>query len=98
MKINSDGCALCDSTWGDYWRVIENKNLFFCCNICADLFESLINQIKLKLESDFVDEIQLKGNSKHRKIYVKVSSSHYSGDVSFRFGKIVELNLTKTKI
>ena len=73
MKINTEGCALCDSTWGNYWREIEDQKLFFCCHICADLFENLIDQIKKKLGCNLIDEIQLEVNSKKRKIFVKLN-------------------------
>ena len=95
MKINSDGCALCDSTWGNYWKEIENQKLFFCCNVCSNLFENLLMEIKKKLDIDKIDEIQLKGNSKSRKITVKHNSTSYIGEVSFRFGKITNFDLKK---
>ena len=95
MKINSEGCALCNSTWGNYWRKIENQKIFFCCNVCADLFENLLIRVKQILESDKIDEIQLEGNSKSRKIFVKINSITYKGEICFRLGKITKFNLKK---
>ncbi|MCL5681184.1 MAG: TA0938 family protein [Candidatus Thermoplasmatota archaeon] len=80
MKRNYSGCALCDATWGDYHRVIEGENMFFCCSICADAFENAIDRVKNVKNWKTVDEISISGNySKGRKCVAKF------GNVEFHF-------------
>jgi hypothetical protein len=40
------GCALCGSSWGNYWRVTEGVNRFFCCSLCADAWENAVAKVK----------------------------------------------------
>ncbi len=40
------GCALCGSTWGNYWRETEGANRFFCCALCADAWENAVAKVK----------------------------------------------------
>ena len=40
------GCALCGSTWGDYYEEIDGQRLFFCCNLCAKGFTNIAEGIK----------------------------------------------------
>ncbi len=62
MKRNYEGCALCDATWGDYWRVIEGENTYFCCDICADAFENMIKKVKEVTGWPTVDSVEINGN------------------------------------
>ncbi|MHB1441066.1 MAG: TA0938 family protein [Cuniculiplasma sp.] len=63
IKTNNEkGCALCDATWGEYYRDIEGERTFFCCNICADIFESMVNNVKKRTGWGFIDYINLEGN------------------------------------
>lgn len=62
MKRNYEGCALCDGTWGDYWREIEGENTFFCCNICADAFENMIKRVKKETGWAKVESVAIEGN------------------------------------
>ena len=40
------GCALCGSSWGNYWRETEGANRFFCCSLCADAWENAVAKVK----------------------------------------------------
>ncbi|AKA48988.1 hypothetical protein IX51_07650 [uncultured archaeon] len=62
MKTNYEGCALCDATWGEYWREIEGQNMFFCCNICADAYENMIGEVKKKTGWEELDYVEITGN------------------------------------
>ncbi len=62
MKRNYEGCALCDGTWGDYWREIEGENTFFCCSICADAFENMVNRVKKETGWKKIDSVSIEGN------------------------------------
>jgi hypothetical protein len=62
MKRNYEGCALCDATWGDYWREVEGENMFFCCNVCADAFENMIKKVKDVTGWEKVDSVHIEGN------------------------------------
>ena len=56
------GCALCGSTWGDYYEEVEGERLFFCCDICAKEFKNMIKEVKVRTKWDKIDEIEIKGN------------------------------------
>ncbi|EQB69460.1 TA0938 family protein [Cuniculiplasma divulgatum] len=79
IKTNNEkGCALCDATWGEYYREIEGENMFFCCNICADIFENMVNEVKKRTGWSHIDYIQLVGNySKGRECEARSDKSVY---------------------
>ncbi len=57
------GCALCGSSWGNYWRTVEGVNRFFCCSLCADAWENAANVLKTKtgwprVDFLFLDDMQ----------------------------------------
>ena len=63
MKTNNElGCALCDATWGEYWRDIDGENMLFCCNICADIFETMVRKVKENTGWESLDYVELVGN------------------------------------
>ncbi len=63
MKTNNkDGCGLCNATWGEYYREIDKDNMFFCCNICADIFENMVKEVKKRTGWEIIDEVKLEGN------------------------------------
>lgn len=77
---NENGCALCDATWGEYYREIENERMFFCCNICADIFENMVNALKKETGWNHIDAVELHGNySEGRKCIAT------SGDNTFKY-------------
>jgi len=59
---NTEGCGLCNATWGDYWREIDGDNMFFCCNICADIFETMVKKVKETTGWEKIDYVELHGN------------------------------------
>ncbi|MGC8645478.1 MAG: TA0938 family protein [Thermoplasmata archaeon] len=62
MKRNYEGCALCGATWGDYWRVVDGENMFFCCSICADAFENMLTEVKKETGWNRIDEVSIDGD------------------------------------
>ena len=64
MKTNYEGCALCDATWGEYWRDMEGQNMFFCCNICADAYENMVREVKERTGWKTIDSINISGNGR----------------------------------
>lgn len=81
MKTNNtEGCGLCNATWGEYWREIDGDNMYFCCNICADIFETMVEKVKDSTGWKKIDYVELKGNySSGRECVAK------SGDQSFSY-------------
>jgi hypothetical protein len=70
MKVQS-GCAICGSTWGDYWREIDGERMFFCCEICADEFENMLREIKKRTGWREIDEIKIEGDYRGRVVSAK---------------------------
>ncbi len=62
LKVNYEGCALCDATWGSYYRTLEGSKLFFCCSICADAFENMIRRVREEKAWNRVDAVEISGN------------------------------------
>ncbi len=59
------GCALCGSTWGNYWREVEGANRFFCCSLCADAWENAARELKARTgwpRVDFLFLDDVRGN------------------------------------
>ncbi len=81
IKTNNEkGCGLCDATWGEYYREIDGDRMFFCCNICADIFENMVKEVKERTGWDSIDYIELIGNySKGRECTAK------SGDRAYKY-------------
>lgn len=81
MKTNNtEGCGLCNGTWGEYHRDIDGDNMFFCCNKCADAFENMVNRVKESTGWDHLDYVELKGNySSGRECVAR------KGDEEFRY-------------
>ena len=80
MKTNNEkGCALCDATWGEYYREIENERMFFCCNICADIFETMVSKVKQNTGWESIDYVELNGNySKGRECTARKGDDTFS--------------------
>lgn len=81
MKTNNtEGCALCNATWGEYWRDIDGERMFFCCNICADIFEEMVRRVKENTGWNRIDYVELNGNySRGRNCTAR------SGDSEFKY-------------
>ena len=81
MKTNNnEGCGLCNATWGEYHREIEGEDMFFCCNICADIFQNMVEEIKKRTGWDTIDSVDLHGNYSEGR-----ECSAHSGEKEFRY-------------
>jgi hypothetical protein len=63
-----EGCAICESTWGDYWEVVEGQRMFFCCEICATQFKNMISEVKKRTGWTTIAEIKIKGDYRGREV------------------------------
>lgn len=66
MKRNYDGCAICNSTWGNVWAEVEGERMFFCCDLCVVQFRSLIDRVKQTTGWAGVDAIEISGDRRGR--------------------------------
>ncbi|MCI4319731.1 MAG: TA0938 family protein [Thermoplasmata archaeon] len=81
MKLREDGCALCGSTWGDYWTEIDGERRFFCCELCALQFGHLLASIRNELGDGRVDGVAIEGDRRGRTVAVE----HPGGPSRFSF-------------
>ncbi len=70
MKHNYEGCAICDSTWGDVWAEVEGERTFFCCELCALQFQRLVDRIKTATGWARLDELMITGDRRGRLVDV----------------------------
>lgn len=75
MKVNYEGCAICDSTWGDVWAEVEGERRFFCCDLCATEFRELIDRIKSDTGFDHLDAIEIAGDRRGRRCRASVGTT-----------------------
>jgi YHS domain-containing protein len=61
-----EGCAICESTWGNYWAEVEGQKMFFCCEICETEFRNMIEEVKHRTGWKTIDEVKIKGDQKGR--------------------------------
>ena len=66
MKLNYQGCAICDSTWGNVWADVEGQRMFFCCDICRVQFLGLIERIKRETGWSRLDAVEVAGDRRGR--------------------------------
>lgn len=90
MIVNNTGCALCNSTWGNYYQTIENTKLFFCCEACANIFNEIIVYLKRKFEIVSIDKIGLQGNPRYRNFVIFSNKIEFKGKLTFSNKKILE--------
>lgn len=79
LKRNYDGCAICNSTWGNVWAEVEGERLFFCCDLCVVQYRNLIDRIKHETGWSRIDSIEIAGDRRGRTCVVA------SGDARSRF-------------
>jgi Ta0938 len=84
MKTNYRGCAICGSTWGDFWGEIEGEKMFFCCEICLRQLKDLVSSIKRKTGWQKIDEIKIEGDYSGRRC--TATSADRSAIFLVRFG------------
>jgi len=66
LKRNYDGCAICNSTWGNVWAEVEGERLFFCCDLCVVQYRALIDRIKQDTGWHQIDSIEIVGDRRGR--------------------------------
>ena len=66
MKLRSDGCVLCGSTWGDYWEEVDGEKRFFCCDVCARQLKNLISGVLAATGWDRLDALEIEGDRRGR--------------------------------
>jgi hypothetical protein len=79
LKRNYDGCAICNSTWGNVWAEIGEERLFFCCDLCVVQYRELWERVNREVGWDRVDSIDIAGDRRGRTCEVA------SGDRRARF-------------
>ncbi|MGD0587330.1 MAG: TA0938 family protein [Thermoplasmata archaeon] len=79
MKRNYDGCAICNSTWGNVWAEVEGERLFFCCDLCVVQYRGLIARVKQDTGWNEIDSIEIAGDRRGRTCAVT------SGEANARF-------------
>ena len=89
MKVNYSGCALCDSTWGEYYENVEGSKLFFCCQQCALLYKEIISHIKNFYHITNIQSLELHGNPRERIFKVNCEKTFFTGKIQFLNGRII---------
>ncbi len=89
MRVIEEGCVICGATWGNYWRAIEGQRMFFCCEICAVEFQSMIDEVKRRTGWSRVDEVTIEGEQRGRNCTAVSGSERYRFFIRFNSeGKI----------
>lgn len=72
MRVNFDeGCAICGSTWGNYWAEVEGEKMFFCCDICFVQFRNMIDEVKKRTGWRTVNAVNIEGDYRGRQCVAK---------------------------
>jgi hypothetical protein len=66
LKRNYEGCAICDSTWGNVWEEVEGERMFFCCSICVVQFRNLVGRIKEASGWPSIESVEISGDRRGR--------------------------------
>lgn len=66
MRVEGTGCAICGSTWGDYWEEVDGQSLFFCCSLCATQFKNMVQEVKRRTGWKAVAEVRMAGDYRGR--------------------------------
>lgn len=82
MKV-PEGCAICQSTWGNYWAEVEGQRMFFCCKLCETEFRNMIQEVKKRTGWKIIDEIQIAGGTRGRQCKALFSGKAYSYQIRF---------------
>jgi hypothetical protein len=76
LKRNYDGCAICNSTWGNVWAEVEGERLFFCCDLCVVQYRELMARMKQDTQWDRIDSIEIAGDRRGRTCEVTYGELH----------------------
>jgi hypothetical protein len=79
LKRNYQGCAICDSTWGNLYEEVEGERTFFCCSVCAIQFRRLVERLRKVTGWGHIDTLTIEGDRRGR------TCSATSNDRSLRF-------------
>ena len=90
MEVNYSGCALCDSTWGNFYKIVEGTQLFFCCDKCAEIYSKIVDRIKSEYDLLKIDYLMVEGNYQKRQFKAIANSREYSGVIVFSNGEILD--------
>ena len=92
----SDGCRLCGSTWGNWWEEIAGRREFFCCELCAVQWKSILHEVQAATGWPTVDYVRLTGSRWGRSGEAGHSAQIFEFEVAFtpegalrRFHRIV---------
>jgi hypothetical protein len=81
---NSDeGCAICGSSWGDYWDEVEGVRRFFCCDVCALQFREVVAAVRDRTGWPRVDGLTFVGDRRGRTGTATHDGSDYRFAVAF---------------
>jgi putative zinc binding protein len=83
METGQTGCLLCGATWGDYWEVVDGKKLFFCCEVCATDYKTIITEARKRRGWASVDSLEMEGDRRGRTCTAKLGRESYRFMVSF---------------
>ena len=83
MKVPEEGCVICDATWGNYWAEIDGQRMFFCCDICANEFRNMVDEVKHRAGWKTIDEVKMTGDYRGRNCTALSGDSKYSFYVRF---------------
>jgi hypothetical protein len=83
MKVKEKGCALCGSTWGNTWREVDGQRMFFCCEVCASEFSSIVAEVKRTTGWKTIDEIEMRGDQRGRACRALNGAKSYEFFASF---------------
>jgi len=83
MGQRQAGCALCNATWGDYWEEVDGKRLFFCCEVCARQYETILVEAKRMTGWSSVDGLEMRGDYRGRECTVSKGSRSHRFMISF---------------
>jgi Ta0938 len=83
LKVNLEGCAICGSTWGNYWAEVDGEKMFFCCEICFVQFKNMVNEVKKRTAWNKIDSIDIEGDYRGRECAASLGKDSYRYFVSF---------------
>ena len=83
MQQSQVGCALCGATWGDYWEVVDEKRLFFCCEVCATQYKTILTEAKKRSGWDSIDSLDMQGDYRGRVCRARHGGATHRFMVSF---------------
>jgi Ta0938 len=82
-ETRQTGCALCGATWGDYWVDVDGKKLFFCCDVCATDYRTILAEAKKRKGWASVDNLEMEGDRRGRTCTVTFGRESYRFMISF---------------